>query len=124
MKKQNTYLSKQKLEEFKKILLEEKAKILENLSEEEDLYINQSEGDEGDLADVSLNNDMLNRLSDFEIEKLRLIDRALEKIEEGTYGICEGTGQPIPEARLRAVPWTLYTVEYAEKLNKSKKKRP
>jgi hypothetical protein len=79
MKKQNTYLSKQKLEEFKKILLEEKAKILENLSEEEDLYINQSEGDEGDLADVSLNNDMLNRLSDFEIEKLRLIDRALEK---------------------------------------------
>jgi len=95
MKKQNTYLSKQKLEEFKKILLEEKAKILANLSEEEDLYINQSEGDEGDLADVSLNNDMLNRLSDFEIEKLRLIDRALEKIEEGTYGICEGTGQPI-----------------------------
>jgi len=123
MKKQNTYLSKQKLEEFKKILLEERTKILAALSEEEELYINQSEGDEGDLADVSLNNDMLNRLSDFELEKLRLIDRALEKIEEGTYGICEGTGQPIPEARLRAVPWTPYTVEFAEKLNKSKKRK-
>lgn len=123
MKKQNTYMSKQKLEEFKKILLEERTKILAALSEEEELYINQSEGDEGDLADVSLNNDMLNRLSDFELEKLRLIDRALEKIEEGTYGICEGTGQPIPEARLRAVPWTPYTVEFAEKLNKSKKRK-
>src|SRR5439155_13104879 len=32
------------------------------------------------------------------------IDRALAKIEDGTYGICEGCGRPIPKARLKALP--------------------
>ncbi|GIX42081.1 MAG: molecular chaperone DnaK [Leptospiraceae bacterium] len=123
MKKQSTYLSKQKLEEFKKILLEERARILKDLAEEEELFISEEDGDEGDLADIKFNNALLSRLSDLELEKLRMIERALEKIEEGTYGICEGTGKPIPEARLRAIPWTPYTVEYAEKLNKSKKRK-
>ncbi|MBL9214986.1 MAG: TraR/DksA C4-type zinc finger protein [Opitutaceae bacterium] len=34
-----------------------------------------------------------------------LIDRALDRIERGTYGICPVTGRAIPEARLRAAPW-------------------
>jgi len=42
-------------------------------------------------------------LTDNEIKTLRQIDRALEKIEEGTYGVCEGCGQPIPLMRLRAL---------------------
>jgi RNA polymerase-binding protein DksA len=123
MKKQKTHLNKQKLEEFRKILLEEKAKILQTLEKESEFYINEEEGDEVDVAEVKLNNALISRLSDMEIERLKMIERALEKIEDGTYGICEGTGMPIPEERLRAIPWTLYTVEYAEKLKKEKKKR-
>lgn len=42
---------------------------------------------------------------------LRMVERALERLEEGTYGRCERCGQPIPEARLRAVPWTARCLE-------------
>ena len=47
---------------------------------------------------------------------LREINEALERIEQGTYGICQGTGERIAKARLEATPWTPYCVEYARKL--------
>lgn len=77
----------------------------------------------GDIADIAseINEETLSSvLSEAEIETIREIDVALEKIEDGTYGVCEGTGKKIPIARLKAIPWTRYTVEYAETLSKSK----
>lgn len=53
-----------------------------------------------------------------EFETLRLIDRALEKIEEETYGICDITGKEIPKKRLEAVPYATMTVEAQEKHEK------
>jgi RNA polymerase-binding transcription factor DksA len=47
---------------------------------------------------------------------LREVDDALKRIGGGTYGICEGTGRVIPKARLRAMPWARYHVEYARSL--------
>jgi RNA polymerase-binding transcription factor DksA len=47
------------------------------------------------------------------------IDAALARIREGSYGICEVSGRPIPAARLRAVPWTRYTEEVGEELESS-----
>jgi RNA polymerase-binding transcription factor DksA len=47
----------------------------------------------------------------FDQEKLDEIDAAIERIENGTYGICEATGKRIPEERLRAIPWTRFTAE-------------
>jgi len=49
---------------------------------------------------------------------LREINVALDKIRNGTYGICEGTGQPISRARLEAQPWARYSIEYARQLEK------
>ena len=43
---------------------------------------------------------------------------ALKRIDAGTYGMCEGTGEPIPKARLEAFPWARYSVQYAEKIEK------
>lgn len=40
------------------------------------------------------------------------IDAALKRIEEGTYGICIHSGEPIPEERLEAIPWATERVEY------------
>ena len=45
---------------------------------------------------------------------LRQIDAALERIENGTYGVCVVTRKPIPEERLEAIPWTDVTIEGAE----------
>src|SRR5438045_9358103 len=49
---------------------------------------------------------------------LREINIALAKIQNGTYGICEGTGKPIGKPRLEAQPWAKYSVEYARQLDK------
>ncbi len=49
---------------------------------------------------------------------LRQIERALEKIEEGTYGICDISGKEIPVARLDAIPYAVMVVEAQEKLEK------
>jgi RNA polymerase-binding protein DksA len=50
-------------------------------------------------------------LSQLSAERAALyeIDEALARIANGTYGICENTGRPIPEARLNALPWTRFT---------------
>jgi DnaK suppressor protein len=44
---------------------------------------------------------------------LRDVDRALQKLEEGTYGICDRCGKLIPEERLDARPWSVLCVEDA-----------
>lgn len=49
---------------------------------------------------------------------LRQIERALEKIDEGTYGVCDVTGEDIPMARLEAVPYATMTVKAQEQLEK------
>lgn len=50
--------------------------------------------------------------------QLREINAALAKIQNGTYGICEGTGSPIARPRLEAQPWARYSIEYARKVER------
>jgi RNA polymerase-binding protein DksA len=49
---------------------------------------------------------------------LREINAALAKIQNGTYGLCEGTGQPISKERLEYQPWARYSIEYARQLER------
>jgi DnaK suppressor protein len=46
------------------------------------------------------------------------IEAALNRIEKGTYGVCEVTSKPIPRVRLDAIPWTRYTVEAQAQLER------
>jgi RNA polymerase-binding transcription factor DksA len=52
-------------------------------------------------------------LMDSERKLLKEIDDALDRIENGTYGICEGAGGTIAKARLKAIPWARYCVKCA-----------
>jgi DnaK suppressor protein len=49
---------------------------------------------------------------------LREINLALAKIQNGTYGICEGTGKPIGKERLEYQPWARYSIDYARTLER------
>lgn len=111
-------MQKAKLEKYKKSLIDAKREILKELEQEKASLEYTDQGDLVDIADQLITNDILTRLSDMDIEKLKEIEHALEKIENGQYGICEGTGKKIPEARLNHVPWTRYTMEYAEQLER------
>jgi RNA polymerase-binding transcription factor DksA len=54
-----------------------------------------------------------------EQDALYEINEALKRIETGTYGLCEGTGERIPEERLEAMPFARYSVTYQEKIERS-----
>jgi DnaK suppressor protein len=54
-----------------------------------------------------------------DVDRLERIDRALEKIKDGTYGLSDMSGEPIPRERLEAVPEALYTL--SEEANRAKR---
>jgi DnaK suppressor protein len=111
--------------EIKKSLVEKKNSLLEKLNTWEDKSSPSGLKEMGDVADMAseINEDVLNSaLTENEVDLLNQIEYALDKIEKGTYGICEGTQKKIPIARLKAIPWTPYTVEYAEIAAKNKAK--
>ncbi|MGD8787365.1 MAG: TraR/DksA C4-type zinc finger protein [Phycisphaerales bacterium] len=120
-------LSASEKEYFKKLLLEKRREILRNVNEIEDEALKKSRLDAtGDLssmpihmADIGTDNyeqEFALGLMDSERKLLREIDDALGRIEQNTYGICEGTDKPIPKARLEAQPWARHCVEYARML--------
>lgn len=115
------------IERFKQMLLEKRREILVNVNEMEGETLKKSRLDAaGDLssmpihmADIGTDNyeqEFALGLMDSERKLLREIDSALQRVEQGTYGICEGTGKQIPKARLEAQPWARYCVEYAQML--------
>ncbi len=55
-----------------------------------------------------------------ELDVIKQIDRALEKIEEGTYGVCDVTGDAIPLKRLEAIPYATMTRDAQDKFEKGK----
>ncbi len=123
-KKKNTLTSKQ-LDHFKAILLAKRAEILGNVTTMEDESLRKESTDLSKLpihmADMGSDNYELENsigLMDEERKILREIDAALGRIEEGTYGICEGNEEQIPVARLNAIPWTRYCVKCAELIEK------
>src|SRR5215467_7623456 len=66
------------------------------------------------LADVGTDHydrDWALSMASSEQELLYDIDQALNRIRNGTYGICEATGKPIDPDRLKAVPWTRFSAE-------------
>lgn len=70
--------------------------------------------EEIDQAAVSQAQAVTLRVMDKEVKLLEEVNRALAKFEEGEYGLCEGTEEPIDYRRLEAVPWARYSVEYKE----------
>ena len=86
--------------------------------EEEDL----TEHDSGDLSQSLFTREMDATVEQTMEKRLQFVDRALQKIEEGTYGICDDTGEPIPRGRLEAMPEAMYTVEAQQR--RERERRP
>jgi DnaK suppressor protein len=80
-------------------------------------------GDEMDEANTEGVTAMTSKLLERDVVLLREIDRALAKINEGTYGSCEGTGEPIGYSRLKLRPWARYSVEYQEEIERAERSR-
>ena len=113
-------MEKAKLEEFKVRLLDEKARLLAQL-ERLDQDVKEDARDqylEGTLESDSASDlyDEEQSLSEKEIPRQSLaeVEKALKRIEDGTYGVSEVSGKPIPLERLEALPWASRLVEEEE----------
>jgi len=109
------------IEHFRKLLLDRRRRILGTVQgmEEEALKASDQDFSVDHMADHGSDNfeqDFTLSLVESERRELFEVDRALQRIEQGTYGVCEGTGEPIPRPRLEAIPYARYSVEYQRKL--------
>lgn len=73
-------------------------------------------GDEIDAVLDSEYTEISSQLAELESRELAQIEKALERMRHGTYGVCEITGKPIPLARLRALPYATLCVEAQREL--------
>ncbi|MCI5052023.1 MAG: TraR/DksA family transcriptional regulator [Simkaniaceae bacterium] len=116
-------MKKADLEKYKKRLLELKAEIEGVIKETADLVkeTDDSKGYSQHSADEGTDDYVQSlsiQVSDTEQEILHQVDRALEKIEDGTYGVCDVSGDKIPVKRLDAVPYATMTVDAQDKKEK------
>ncbi|MFA5251673.1 MAG: TraR/DksA C4-type zinc finger protein [Phycisphaerae bacterium] len=120
-RKSKTNLTPDEIEKFKAQLLAKRDEIMNNVTHMEDETLRKQRSDLSNmpihLADAGTDTFELENtlgLVGSERKLLQEIDDALERIENDTYGICEGgTEHPIPKVRLKAIPWTRYCVKCA-----------
>jgi DnaK suppressor protein len=77
--------------------------------------------DSGDMSQEMFTREMDATIGEQVERRLKDVDRALEKLEEGTYGICDDTGEPIPKGRLEAVPEAIRTVEAQQRYERERR---
>jgi DnaK suppressor protein len=77
--------------------------------------------DSGDMSQEMFTREMDATIGEQVQRRLKDVDRALQKIDEGTYGICDDTGEPIPKGRLEAVPEAIRTVEAQQRYERERR---
>jgi RNA polymerase-binding protein DksA len=114
------------LEHFRDLLLAKRRELVGDMSQMEREALRSSGGTNLStlpihMADMGTDNyeqEFTLGLVEKDRNLLREINAALAKIQNGTYGICEGTSKPISKPRLEAQPWARYSIEHARQLER------
>jgi DnaK suppressor protein len=105
-----------------KTLLGKRAEILKKLSDDlDDLRNGRSASAAGDTADVAFDSgseEMASQLAELDSRELTQIERALARLKQGTYGICEACQGKIPIGRLNALPYSTLCIECQREMEK------
>ena len=111
-------------EQFRERLLDERARVQEAIdylhdqhpgSLEDETQEIPSNNHPGDVATYTLDREIDYTLEENEGRVLAAIDGALERIENGTFGICRSCGQEIALERLEALPYTTQCIDCKRK---------
>jgi DnaK suppressor protein len=106
-------------------LREELLRVVRGTDEDERIRAEQegdfTEHDSGDMSREIFNREMDATIGEQVEHRLEIIDRALQKIEEGSYGLSDISGDPIPRGRLEAVPEAIRTVEEQQRLERERR---
>lgn len=104
-------MNAERLEHFRRRLLEELRRHTEHIREDQAAALDFSNNDVKDAVDLSVmdvNKELALRLGERESQMVADIDQALLRMKEGGYGSCARCNQPIDERRLEAVPTARY----------------
>jgi len=114
-------MSKIDTEKFKTLLLEHKMRIQNGtiLTSKDDLHISSDDlADESDIASNVINQHVSMNMRHRELNKLRAINEALYRIENGGYGHCEECDDSIGMKRLENQPWETLCITHAEEFER------
>jgi DnaK suppressor protein len=122
--------TKKELEEYVELLTEKRNRIIKEVQNQSEEVSKEKMDEPGDLVDMAtelLEQELNLSLTSAELAILKEIDEALKRVEDGVYGICIDTGEPIAKPRLKAIPEAKRTLvaqeAYDKKLSKEKKLR-
>jgi DnaK suppressor protein len=105
-----------------KTLVARRADILKKLRDDlDDLRNSRSSDPSGDPADAAFgagSDEMASQLAELDSRELSQIDRALARLKQGTYGLCEVCASRIPVARLNVLPYTTLCIECQREMEK------
>ena len=108
-------MDKNFIEQMKQSLSRLKSEIIDNLVASNEDFKEIVEGmDPKDVADIAsddIDRKMIEALGSQELKRLKLIDSALTRIEQGKYGLCIKCSKKIPQDRLEAIPYALMCIE-------------
>lgn len=118
-------LTDEQVQELRTMLEERRVQLIASIDERrgQERDTGREVGDEMDEASTEGVSSMTSKLLERDVQLLNEIDRALARMHEGTYGLCEGTGEPIGYSRLRLRPWARYSVGYQEELERAERGR-
>ncbi|HET7209045.1 MAG TPA: TraR/DksA family transcriptional regulator [Terriglobales bacterium] len=112
-------MDKKKLDQFKKRLETRQQELRRTVSRTEQDGRSADEDTAQDIADraaSSYNKEFLFHQSNNDRQLLQMVEKALERIRQGSFGECISCGKEINPKRLEAVPWTRHCIECQEKL--------
>jgi DnaK suppressor protein len=114
-------MDKRKQERLRKALTEDYENLVRalnrNRAAEEEMLIEKTE-DEGDLALISHNKEILYNLHESDFRRLKAIEDALKRMQREEYGVCSECGEDINEKRLVAVPWAMMCLACQEEVER------
>ena len=118
-------MNAKKLKKFKDLILEEQKKTLDELLSGNESYESLKEDSHGDLADIAFQayeKQFLVQKKKKEKDRLDMLNNALKRIEDGSYGKCIDCKEEINEERLTAIPYTLRCVNCMTKYEDKKRR--
>jgi len=113
-------LVKTKKGSYRTLLLKKREELrASGRSEPEALAVSIQSPDAVEFAIKAAEQDLTARTASLRSQTLKEIDRALERLAGGDYGICEACGDEISLARLKAIPWARFCVICQEKMSRN-----
>jgi len=108
-------MEKEFTEQMKEALFSLKKEIIDTLLANNEDFRAIVEGiDPKDFADIAsddMDRKMLETIGTKDLKRMKLIDSAISRIEQGKYGLCMKCGKRIPKERLEAIPYALLCIE-------------